>query len=222
MKILKLFLTVIFLGASTVSFAQFANTGSSIDANTDGWSGLRVSYHPISLSGYVDYLFSDKIGASVGFVKGISISKDVPLFLEVGGNVLWSKISTGDDYDGDYDEYDEYNEYKINIFSVNLPVSFGYKIAVSEGFSFYPFFGANFRYNISGKTKDSDSDESFDVFSEDDIDGLGWKRFQAGWHIGMACNISKFVISAIYEKDFSDISKGVRISMPTISLGYNF
>ena len=79
---------------------------------------------------------------------------------------------------------------------------------------------------IEAEYEGESESESIDVFSKDDMKeyemGEAWKRFQAGWQIGVAFNINKFTLAASYGKDFTEISKKVKVSMPSITLGLNF
>ena len=231
MNRIKFFLIACLLGMTTGAFAQFANSkSSSYNANTDGWQGLRVSYHPMSL-------VPDKgdnmgmTGFSAGYVKGISLSPQVPIFLEAGANLTWAFKNLTDNMEPEDDYLDDYSA-KLNMLSINIPVNFGYKYDVNERFSIYPYIGVNFRINAIGKFKigfeydDKTENESFNVFDSDDMDELGmgdaWKRFQAGWQIGVAFNIDRFTLATSYGKDFTEISKKVKVAMPSITIGYNF
>lgn len=227
MKKIKVFLVVCLLGMAATASAQFTNSkgSGSNSSDTEGWQGLRVSYHPMSMMPDG----GDNVGLtgfSAGYVKGFSLSQNVPIFIEAGANILWISKDLSDDIDFDFDE-DIDASAKMNIFSLDIPVNFGYKYAVNEKFSIYPYIGVNFRINAIGKIKleaeyDGDSaSESLDLFSKDDM-GEAWKRFQAGWQIGVAFNINKFTIAGSYGQDFTEISKKVKLSMPSITLGYNF
>lgn len=235
MNRIKLFMVVCLLGITTTVSAQFANSKSSSSHTSDmnGWQGLRVSYHPMSLSPDK----GDNIGItgfSAGYVKGFVLSQNVPIFLEVGANLLWASKDLTDDLG--FDDYEDYEDIdisaKLNMFSVNVPVNFGYKYTVNETFSIYPYIGLNFRINAVGKIKmkaeyDGESEsESIDVFSKDDMNeyeiGDAWKRFQAGWQIGVAFNINRFTLAASYGRDFTEISKKVKVAMPSITAGFNF
>nr|WP_186972374.1 outer membrane beta-barrel protein [Bacteroides intestinalis] len=222
MNRIKLLMVACLLGMAATASAQFANSkgSSSQGGDMSGWQGLRVSYHPMSLSPDK----GDNIGItgfSAGYVKGFGLSQSTPIFLEVGANLLWTSKDLTEDEDTDYSE-------KLNMFSVNIPVNFGYKYTVNDKFSIYPYIGLNFRVNVVGKVKTEDEGESksTDVFNKDDMkkNGMGevWKRFQAGWQIGVAFNLNKFTLAASYGKDFTEISKKVKVSMPSITLGLNF
>ncbi len=235
MSKIKMFLVVCLLGIAATTSAQFANSkgSSSNNSKADGWQGIRVSYHPMSLiPDEGDNL--GLTGFSAGYVKGFALSQDTPIFLEVGANLLWASKDLTDDLglDDDYDYEDMDISAKLNMFSLNIPVNFGYKYTVNDNFSISPYVGVNFRINAIGKIKlkveyEGESvSESYDVFSKDDMEkaemGDTWKRFQAGWQVGVAFNINKFTLAASYERDFTEISKKVKVSMPSISLGYNF
>ena len=231
MNRIKLLMAACLLGMAATASAQFANSkgSSSQGGDMSGWQALRVSYHPMRLSPDK----GDNIGItgfSAGYVKGFALSQNTPIFLEVGANLLWASKDLTEDFG--LDDYDEDISVKLNMFSVNIPVNFGYKYTVNDKFSIYPYIGLNFRVNAVGKLKieaeyegESES-ESIDVFSKDDMKeyemGEAWKRFQAGWQIGVAFNINKFTLAASYGKDFTEISKKVKVSMPSITLGLNF
>lgn len=235
MKKIKLFLVACLLGMAATASAQFANSkhSSSNSGNTDEWQGVRISYHPMSL-------VPDKgdnlglTGFSAGYVKGISLSQNVPIFLEAGANLLWASKDLADDLglEEDFEDYLDGYSAKLNMLSLNIPVNFGYKYEVNDKFSIYPYIGVNFRINALGTFKmeieyeGETESETYNVFNDEDMGELGmgdaWKRFQAGWQIGVAFNINKFTLAASYEKDFTEISKKVKVSMPSITVGYNF
>lgn len=195
--------------ASTVS-AQFVNTrsgsSSSMNSSSDvtAWSGLRISYHPVSFNGDGDDLSFN--GASVSYVKSFKVSNTAPLFIETGLNASW--------IGGEVEDTD----IKLNMFSLNVPVNFGYKFAFGENNGIFPFVGLTFRGNIFGQLKYDD--ESINVFDEDEV-GDAWKRFQIGWQIGVGANFNTFFVGASYGTDFSEILDGGKVAMPSISIGFN-
>lgn len=221
---IKVFMVVCLLGIAATASAQFANSkgSSSGSGDTNEWQGLRISYNPITMS-------PDKgddiglTGFSAGYIKGFSLSQNTPIFLEAGANLLWANK--------DLTEDDEDETVKLNMLSINIPVSFGYKYTVNDNFSIFPYIGLNFRINALGKLKSEyeedgkSKSESIDVFNKNDMkkqEQDAWKRFQAGWQIGIAFNINKFTLAASYGKDFTEISKKVKITMPSITVGLNF
>ena len=214
MKRIKFLMVACLLGiASTVS-AQFVNTSgssSSMSSNSDAepWKGLRVSYHPVSINGDGggDISFS---GASIGYLKGFAISNSAPLFIETGANVSWFGGEIGEYYD---------DELKLNVFSINVPVNFGYKFALNETSSLFPYVGLTLRGNVLGNY--SYDGESINAFDEDEAEDMQLKRFQIGWQIGVGATFNTFFVGASYGTDFSEIIEGGKVAMPSITIGFN-
>ena len=210
MKRIKFFMVACLLGiASTVS-AQFVNTSSSRSSMSNNseatsWSGLRVSYHPVSFNGDgPDFSFN---GASIGYVKSFGVSSSAPLFIETGLSVSWVGGEVKD------------SDVKLNMFSLNAPVNFGYKFAFGENNAIFPYVGLTFRGNIVGTLKYDD--ESINVFDDGDMDDDAWKRFQIGWQIGVGANFNTFFVGASYGTDFSEIMEGGKVAMPSFTIGFN-
>lgn len=239
MKSIKFLLVAFLLGMATTASAQFANAGAASASKTTTevtpWSGLRFSYNPITVN--MDYEDADDInltGLSLGFVKGIAVTKNIPLFIETGVNVTYAfKTETESDSDEDYD-YEYEVRSTISMLSATIPVNFGYKYAFNEKLSIFPFVGLTARVNILGQQKvkatleyDGDEEteeEKVNLFDKDDMGGskYTWKRFQIGWQIGATLNINKFAITASYGSDFNEIAKKTKVAVPAISVGVNF
>lgn len=212
MKRIKFLMFACLLGiASTVS-AQFVNTsssGSSMNGNSDVavWSGLRVSYHPVSINGDGGGDISLN-GASIGYVKSFGISASVPVFIETGLGASW--------IGGELEDTD----IKLNVFSLNVPINFGYKFSFDDNNGIFPYVGLTLRGNIIGNYKEDG--ESYNAFDEDEVgEVFKLNRFQIGWHIGVGANFDKFFVGANYGTDFSEIVEGGKVAMPSITIGFN-
>ena len=109
------------LATATTASAQFANgnTGSKKGSsatvvNTDPYGRFYVSYNPLTIKPDGSNSKNTTLsGVTVGFTKGISVSKSLPLFVEVGARFNFAFKSEdgygmggGYDYDYDYD-YDD-------------------------------------------------------------------------------------------------------------------
>ena len=211
MKRMKFLLVVCLLGMASTMSAQFVSTSSSsssMNSNSDAaaWSGLRISYHPVSINadGGGDISLN---GASVGYVRSFGVSASAPLFIETGASASW--------IGGEVKNTDV----KLNMFSLNAPVNFGYKFAFGENNAIFPYVGLTFRGNIVGTLKYDD--ESINVFDDGDMDDDAWKRFQIGWQIGVGANFNTFFVGASYGTDFSEIMEGGKVAIPSLTIGFN-
>lgn len=192
MKSIKLLASALMLAAATTASAQFVNSGSNTTATTPGgprnvdltgWQRVTVSFNPTKIS--YDYDDADPMkmtGFSVGYAKGFSIAKQVPLFLEAGINAQFAfkKLDREDLEDTGFDapstggsnEYDI--ETKFTTMNLNIPVNLAYKFSLNNGkTSLVPYAGINFKFNIIAKKKLSlvDADDYLDNknWSEDDF-----------------------------------------------------
>lgn len=234
MKSLKTLLTCGMLLVSTAAFAQFSNAGGSKSTSsrsgglvkkTDSYSRIYVGYNPMTVS--TDYEGVDDVtlhGVSFGYTRGISLSKSLPMFLEVGGKVAFNFKKDSDD-----DDYESI-ETKQKALSVSVPVNFTYKLSFGDGnISLSPFFGLTFKGNVLAKETEEvtynhrTEKETYDYFDKDDVGKDGqWKRFQAGWQIGANLDIKQFSLGFHYGSDFNEICKKTTTSNWAVTLGYNF
>lgn len=253
MKTMKLYLSACLLAMATTVSAQFANSNTSTSRNmdTNGWSRISLSYNPIKI--VTDYEEADDqnaTGFSLGYTKGFSITKSLPLFVEVGINGLYAfnTIDAEDDDLLDYIQEQGYDvERKTALFSLNIPINLAYKFSINDKFSIMPYLGINLKGNIIGKNKFKlnssledtyyDNEKEFwedfeDEFGKKDVnmfdkDEVGskdatWKRFQMGWQIGVGLNYDKLYVGVGYGKDFTELCKKTKIATTSITLGYNF
>lgn len=219
MKKLKTLLVLALMGLATSASAQLvtsssfssSSSGSSIwtTVNTDGYNRIYVSYLPskLDLLGVFDFKMNGSVQA--GYLRGISLTRKVPLYLEVGGAVQYRKGKLSQ----------ESASVKINVLSVNIPVSLAYRVNVTDEWAISPNFGFDFRVNATGKLKASDGvdESSYDLF-----DDGGAKRFQAGWHIGVGFDYRALHFGVDYGTDFNDILLASKIKTASITLGWNF
>lgn len=203
MKAIKFFAVVTALVMCTTMSAQFTNTGSKSKSvvNTNGWQSVYVQYSPTTLvqsePGAKDVTLN-LTGLSVGYERAIGLTKDIPLYLNIGGNL---KYSFGKDKGDD----------KYTFLSVKVPVSVSYDFSVTENIDILPYAGLFFRYNIIGKLSFDGEDDSNNLFSDsDDYDNEEqWKRFQIGWQIGANVMFNKkFYAGVGYSSDLGKLFDG--------------
>ena len=222
MKTLKALLVLAFVGLAGTASAQFANSGSSASGssiwttvNTDGYNRVYVGYSGVK--GKIDIDGADDMkfpGFSVGYLRGIGLTQKVPLYLEVGGEIDFNR----------YSESEDGEDYKQTILGLKIPVSLVYRLNINENFSISPLFGFDFRLNLMGKGKyeyDGES-EDWNLFDDDEMDGEAYKRFQAGWHIGVGFDYKALHFGVDYGTSFNEITEKVKLATTSVTVGYNF
>lgn len=222
MKTLKALLVLAFVGLAGTASAQFANSGSSASGssiwttvNTDGYNRVYVGYSGVK--GKIDIDGADDMkfpGFSVGYLRGIGLTQKVPLYLEVGGEIDFNR----------YSESEEGEDYKQTILGLKIPVSLVYRLNINENFSISPLFGFDFRLNLMGKGKyeyDGES-EDWNLFDDDEMGGEAYKRFQAGWHIGVGFDYKALHFGVDYGTSFNEITEKVKLATTSVTVGYNF
>ena len=262
MKAIKFFVSLLLAGSVGSVSAQFVNTagGSSTassvrNVDTNGWSRVYLSYNLIGLNydGKSNDYYEDLglNGVQVGYLKGFSISKQYPIFVETGIGFQWAfKSMDLEDYDDmtgfpadDNDRIPSKSDFdithKYNLFSLQVPVNFVYKHTFNNGVSVAPYVGVDLKYHISGKLtqkldakdeyaeellEDMDDSKGLDLFDKKDMgdkDNM-LKHFQIGWHIGVGLNAKSFFASISYGSDFNEIMKKCKPSTTSFTVGYNF
>lgn len=221
MKNLKYYLSVCLLACSTMASAQFANSGSNSTIGTttnstaETWSGLRVSYKPITME--IDDEEEDMTGFSIDYVFSFKLSETTPLFLETGIGYQYAS------WDESYDD----ESMEIMLHSLNAPLNIGYKHQFNNDISIMPFAGINLRGNLVGSMVHElgdyydNEEEEADLFDDDDMEDP-WKRFQLGWQIGIGLNFNKFYAGISYGGDFSEIAEDTKLKNTSLTIGFNF
>lgn len=220
MKTLKTLLVLAFVGLAGSASAQFANSGSGSGSiwttvNTDGYNRVYVGYNGVKAK--IDYDGIDDMkypGFSVGYLRGIGLTQKVPLYLEVGGQIDFNR----------YSESEEGIDYKETLLGLKIPVSLVYRINVNENFAISPLFGFDFRLNLLGKAKSEYDGESEDwsLFDDDEMGGEAYKRFQAGWHIGVGFDYKALHFGVDYGTSFNEITEKTKLATTSVTVGYNF
>lgn len=160
-------------------------------------------------------------GVTAGFLWGLNIVPNMPLYVEFGPEVTW--MTASDSYK-DSDSYGRYEEVwtddvTANFLSISVPVNVTYRFDITDKFSIAPFVGPNLKFNILAKGTDkesyieykdgeiyrSDSDsEDFDAFDEDDTDSNTANRFQYGYNIGCNFSIGQWTFGYRYQGNFNN------------------
>lgn len=220
MRKMKLFIAAAMLAVCGTASAQFSNSSKSGGSGTGvtDWNAISFEYAPGNFTyDYEDAKDQSFTGLSLSYTHGFAVSKSAPIFIETGLGVQYSFYK---------EDFEDDESAKLNIFSLKVPVSFGYQFDLADGkIALAPYAGIDLRYNLSGKLKYESDDWSYkaDLFDKDEMDGDEWKRFQIGWHIGAKCTFSqKYTVGIAYGADFSEIAKKAKTNAFRISAGIRF
>lgn len=197
--------------------------------STDSFAGydmLTLSYtnSPLKFK-YDDNCSMD--GFSLGYIHGFSISNTLPMFIETGVKLTGTFHS---DSESDDDNY-EYSASLIQQnWSVSIPLNYAWKLTINDKLSIKPFVGLNFKGNIYGGSKLTETfDDEKEVikinwYDKDDMGGKNgvFRRFQMGWHIGAGVQYYSFYFGINYGTDFIKINKNTGTSTLDVSVGYCF
>ena len=245
-RLLLLCLSVVTLFSAQAQNQTQGGSNAALDffgkMDSSDYNRVYVGYNPVNLKwNDFDSLIGDalpfKNGLTVGYLHASNILKGVPLYIEYGGNLMYTfgKDSYSDEYDGDL--YKEVT--KANLFSVNVPVSLSLRLSFNDNkMSITPYLGLNFRVNLAGNLKytyddvyvtDEDS-YKVNLFDKDDMDDSAVKRFQIGFNCGVGFTYAKYSLGVGYTTDFSSLIKAGdedfelkgKLNVVMISLGYNF
>ncbi|HJG77507.1 outer membrane beta-barrel protein [Phocaeicola barnesiae] len=238
MKKFKFFVLLAFMGLATTAFAESADsesssctisTSSSFDATsvtTDGWSRIYVSYTPSKMK-FDDSDDDIKFkGFTVGWLRGFGLTQSLPLYMEAGAGIQYRSYK--DEDSESYGGYEYSYSEKLTMLSLNIPLNLLYRFNITDDFSISPYFGLDFRINLLGKNKyeetgygETDS-EDWNLFDDDDMGGEPWKRFQAGWHIGVGLDYRAIHLGVEYGTDFNEIVDETKFATTSVTLGFNF
>ena len=220
MKKIKLFMAAALLAVCGTASAQFSNTSKSGGSGTGvtDWNAISFEFAPSNFT--YDYDDADDqsfTGLSLSWTHGFAVSKSAPIFIETGLGVQYSFFK---------EDFEDDESVKFNMFSLKVPVSFGYQFDLADGkIALAPYAGIDLRYNLSGEMKCDLGEWSskLDLFDKKDMGGDAWKRFQIGWHIGAKCTFSqKYTLGIAYGADFSEIAKKTKTNAFRISAGIRF
>lgn len=215
MKALKIALAGAIMALSAPAYAQSADDNGT----NKGYRRISIDYVNRTISpDYDDTESYSTNGVGSTLLRGISVSKKIPIFIEYGIGFdygHWSKSGGS--------EFADYYKASLNTFACNVPVNLAYKFDISGGVSITPYLGVNFRVNALARMKKEYNDVSYDwnMFDKDLDKDERWKIFQAGWHIGAGVNFHKLYLGINYGTDFNAICKDTNTSTLMVSLGIN-
>lgn len=190
-KILTLIAVMVMTISAQAQIVSSRSVSRGESANYTRWYASYASYS-WSASGTSES-FS---GARLGFLKGISVSEDIPLYVEAGLN---GQANGGKD---------------CTFIMATVPVNVAYKYQISDDFAVAPHAGIHFTGNIYGDGPGGD-------FYAGESDA---QRFQYGLQIGAGIVYSKLYIGAEYAFDLNKWSKNANLKTSNfyVNLGIQF
>lgn len=226
---------------ATSASAQFANSNAtkntiSTQGANESYNRFEISFNPtmVALDDY-EIDGEDELtlnGFTVGYLRGISLSKNIPLFLEVGGRINYAWWSETEE--GEYNDYDVELKQTISYLNISVPVNIAYKIAFqNSNISVTPYTGLALKANLLGNYTvkaevsdgydSEDEEETSSFFDKDEVGkDLLWDRVQLGWNIGAGVNFNKFYLGFNYGVDLTGLAKKISSSNYAVTLGYTF
>lgn len=231
---------------AAVMMAMGVSASAQLTKDFTGWTRVELSFDAQSWkvkSGSASLESTDKEkGLAFGFMKGISISQKLPIFLDLGGRISWTHshedLKVGGWDGGLYNlQYKQVTVGKDtrNYMNIAIPVNAAYKFSFSK-VALTPFFGPNFKFTFLAKEKrectNLDYEEDFiskynseyddNLLKDDDV-----RVFQFGLNVGLGVTLkSKFYFGYTFQPDLSSFEKygdwKLKAKNNYITVGYNF
>lgn len=157
-------------------------------------------------------------GMSLGFTRGIGLSPQKSLFLEMGGKLVWTHgiEKTGLTTRTDYltSSFNLCAAYRRSLFDGNVTLS--------------AFMGPNVKFNIFGRRKDTGySGKSWTVNYLNREEDYPAKIFQVGWNTGVGLKHMGYYFGYTFQPDFNaytenDEGDKLRSFCHSLYVGYEF
>lgn len=167
-------------------------------------------------------------GVNVGAICNMPMTRN--FYFEPGLSFVYTAMTAKDlvSFDNEY-----FYEGAANIYSLSVPLNFGYSFTVADNMSLEVFTGPRLNINLSAR-QDLDPNFAAPEHVPDRTINLfdyGWKRVDASWGFGLSATFATHYYIGITAgvaftplADFGNRDKKIRVHRNTIaiSLGYNF
>lgn len=173
----------------------------------DTYCGLRIGPAFTHVSSDVNIANNSKTGLNVGFVYGIGLTHQSPLYLETGINYV-EKGGKGSTLGQDM---------SYNLAYLQLPFVVKYNYDTDIDISLQPFFGGYLGCGVGGKTKNYTTRTATDSF-----DGTDFRRFDAGLRFGLGLEYDMLYVELAYDLGLSNISDNAFDNARNRALMLNF
>lgn len=201
---------VLALAANAQIVSSSSRSIKTAETTYPNYNRIYVGYQPTTWN-FDDGDDIDASGIGFGWTGGYSVSKKMPLYLEVGLNLKYN-----------WNSEKEYGvEEKFSALDLSVPVSLSYKYDIpgADGLSIAPYAGLHLTGNILGKYELGGED--LDLFDDDDVEDTA-KRIQFGYQVGVGVNYKALHLGVGYSAEFSEYTKDVKTGGMVLNLGFNF
>ncbi|MCR5362030.1 MAG: outer membrane beta-barrel protein [Bacteroidales bacterium] len=221
MKKIKFSLMAALMLISTMASAQFSNSKSSGHSTANIFSGssvddykrVQVSFVAAKMSFGGETADDATKGINAGILWGKGILDNVPLAVEYGANITWTRYSDEEEYWGTK------TETKENFMNIAIPVNLAYHFSVNDDVSVIPHAGLNMRVNVLAKSTAEVDGEKEETNWFDDSDA---KRFQLGANLGIGVTYQKYYLGYQFQADFMEFAEETKWRTNYITVGINF
>ena len=158
------------------------------------YTRLQVSFVNCYLSHY-NYSHKDvnPKGLSLGAAFGLSLSDEIPLYLEPGAQLTWAHQVEDLPNNGDY---------KFTYMNLSAPVNVVYKYDINDKVAISAHTGLNLKMNLIARAHVYD--EKYNMLSKSDMGSRDNRAnlFQLGGQFGFGVHVSEFYFGYQYQYDF--------------------
>lgn len=214
-----------FLAVALLATICTAANAQNSDLFPYGKNHITVSYNDIKVKGNDGTDSSlDKSslgGVTVGYDRWFSISKQLPLFVTVGGRLRYADVNDTEKAAVEGGEWVKIADMTFSLYTLEIPVNIGYELALgTSGFSIAPYAGLSIQYHLKGEVKDEMENTKVDIFDQDKVKA---HRFQPGWQVGIHACYKHITAGVSYGKPFHDLMDDlVKTQNLSFTLGYRF
>lgn len=254
MKMLKSCCAAIILLTSVTASGQIdaENVPTGKDATIAKMYGhIDVSYSPITAEfGWGDFEDVNLTGISLGFIRGYSVSRHYPIYIETGARLTYAfdEEETCED-DLWFEPVDNVGlvaftssaslKEKITYINITVPINVAYRFVIpNSNVVITPFTGPTVKWNVMCKYKRETEEtvaapdyglsasvsksKEYNVFDKDEVGDYQWKRFQIGWNVGAGISYKALYVGINYGCDITHAAKKTETDNWTFSIGYAF
>ena len=137
-----------------------------------------------------------RTGLNVAAVAGLSLSRNVPLYLETGLGYTEKGGTKGRGID----------KMTFNLNYLEVPIVLKYDVSTYGLFGVQPYVGGYLAYGVGGKVKDYGIRNSYSAFGDERPGYPRFQHFDGGLKIGCGINLSAFYADFSYEYGLTNIS----------------